>query len=125
MRRFKVVHLITRLELGGAQQNTLYCAAHHDRSRFDVGVWAGVGGRLDPAARAIPDADVRLVPWLVHSIRPHIDAVAGPHTMLVVTGGWARDEAVLEAKRNLGGTIEHPPVQEAGCRGAAGGTGQP
>jgi sugar (pentulose or hexulose) kinase len=48
----------------------------------------------------------------------HIDAVAGPHTKIVVTGGWARDEAVLDAKRALG-AIVNPPVVEAGCRGAA------
>jgi sugar (pentulose or hexulose) kinase len=47
-----------------------------------------------------------------------IDAVAGPHTRLVVTGGWARDPAVFDAKRRFG-AIEAPPVVEAGCRGAA------
>jgi sugar (pentulose or hexulose) kinase len=47
-----------------------------------------------------------------------IDDVAGPHTKLVVTGGWTRDRAVLEAKRRLG-AIETPAVVEAGCRGAA------
>jgi sugar (pentulose or hexulose) kinase len=35
-----------------------------------------------------------------------------------VTGGWARDEAVLAAKARLG-PFENPPVVEAGCRGAA------
>jgi hypothetical protein len=44
--------------------------------------------------------------------------VAGPHTKVVVTGGWARDRAVLHAKRRFG-AIEAPPVVEAGCRGAA------
>jgi sugar (pentulose or hexulose) kinase len=47
-----------------------------------------------------------------------IDAVAGPRRKLVVTGGWARDEAVLAAKARLG-PFETPPVVEAGCRGAA------
>jgi sugar (pentulose or hexulose) kinase len=47
-----------------------------------------------------------------------IDAVAGPRHRLVVTGGWARDEAVLAAKARLG-PFENPPVVEAGCRGAA------
>ena len=47
-----------------------------------------------------------------------IDAIAGPHTKVVVTGGWARDRAVREAKRRLG-AIETPAVVEAGCRGAA------
>jgi glycosyltransferase involved in cell wall biosynthesis len=74
--RPKVVHLITRLELGGAQQNTLYCAKHHDRARFRVGIWAGEGGQLDAEARALADTDVRLFPWLVHPIEPIRDVVA-------------------------------------------------
>jgi sugar (pentulose or hexulose) kinase len=47
-----------------------------------------------------------------------IDAVAGPHTKVVVTGGWSRDAAVLDSKRRLGVT-RAAPVVEAGCRGAA------
>ena len=61
---------------------------------------------LDTAAREV---DARLA---------RIDAVAGPRRKLVVTGGWARDEAVLAAKARFG-TFETPPVVEAGCRGAA------
>lgn len=71
---------------------------------------------VEPAAvwRAAIDAVAREVQYRM----AHIDAVAGPHTRIVVTGGWARDEAVLESKRALG-AVEHPPVGEAGCRGAA------
>ncbi|NIM00365.1 MAG: glycosyltransferase [Acidobacteria bacterium] len=75
-RRFRVLHLITRLELGGAQQNTLHCVRHHDRDRFEVELIAGGGGRLDDEARAIPDATVRLVPWLKHAISPSFDLLA-------------------------------------------------
>src|SRR5262245_60681804 len=75
-RRARIVHLITRLDLGGAQQNTLYCARHHDRDRFEVSLWAGAGGRLDDEARAIDDADVRLLPWLLHPVAPAHDAAA-------------------------------------------------
>jgi sugar (pentulose or hexulose) kinase len=69
-----------------------------------------------PAAvwRAAIDAVAREVEALI----AHVDAVAGPHSRLVVTGGWARDPAVFDAKRRLG-AIEVPPVVEAGCRGAA------
>jgi sugar (pentulose or hexulose) kinase len=69
-----------------------------------------------PAAvwRGAIDAVTREVEALI----AHIDAVAGPHTKVVVTGGWARDAAVLDAKRRFG-AIEAPPVVEAGCRGAA------
>ena len=44
----RVLHVITRLDLGGAQQNTLYCARHHDRDRFDVELISGCSGN-DPA----------------------------------------------------------------------------
>lgn len=75
-RRHRVLHLITLLELGGAQQNTLYCLRHHDRERFEVELLAGVGGQLDDEARSIPDARVRLVPWLQHPIAPLSDLLA-------------------------------------------------
>jgi sugar (pentulose or hexulose) kinase len=70
----------------------------------------------EPSAiwRAAIDAVAREVEAKV----AHGDSVAGPHTRVVVTGGWARDPAVLEAKGRLG-TIESPAVIEAGCRGAA------
>jgi sugar (pentulose or hexulose) kinase len=54
----------------------------------------------------------------VQALIAQVDEVAGPHTKVVVTGGWARDPAVFDAKRRLG-AIEAPPVIEAGCRGAA------
>jgi glycosyltransferase involved in cell wall biosynthesis len=75
-RRYRISHLITRLELGGAQQNTLFCVERHDRERFEVELMAGAGGMLDEEARGIPDAAVHLVPWLKHPIAPFRDLVA-------------------------------------------------
>jgi glycosyltransferase involved in cell wall biosynthesis len=72
----RIVHLITRLEMGGAQQNTLFCVEHHDRARFAPGLWAGAGGMLDARARTIADADVRILPWLTHPISPVSDLKA-------------------------------------------------
>jgi len=72
-RRHRVLHVVTRLELGGAQQNTLFCMVHHDRTRFDVGLIAGRGGALDSEALAIDDAEVRLLPHLRHAIAPFRD----------------------------------------------------
>ena len=68
--KVRVLHLITRLDLGGAQQNTLFCVESHDRERFEVALLAGSGGELDDQARAIRDARVDLVPWLRHPIAP-------------------------------------------------------
>ena len=75
-RKTRVLHLITRLELGGAQQNTLYCTANHDRGLFDVELIAGAGGELDDEAREITDATVQIVPWLRHEIDPWRDVEA-------------------------------------------------
>jgi len=72
-RKLHVHHLITRLELGGAQQNTLYCVRNHDRSRFSVSLGAGPGGVLDADARAIPDAQVFWFPELVREVSPAKD----------------------------------------------------
>lgn len=46
----KVAHLITRLDFGGAQGNTLYTAAHLDRARFDPVIVTGAGGLMQPKA---------------------------------------------------------------------------
>jgi glycosyltransferase involved in cell wall biosynthesis len=46
----KVAHIITRLDFGGAQGNTLYTAANLDRARFDAVIIAGPGGILENKA---------------------------------------------------------------------------
>lgn len=72
----KVVHVITRLDLGGAQQNTLYCVANHDRSRYRAGLVAGIGGELDGEAVQLADAEITLVNWLRYPISPLSDLAA-------------------------------------------------
>ena len=99
-RRARVVHLITRLDLGGAQQNTLFCARHHDRERFAVSLWAGSGGRLDEEARAIDDADVRLLPWLKHPVAPAHDALA-----VMRLAGMLSDVDVLHTHSSKAGIL--------------------
>ncbi len=70
-----VVHVITKLELGGAQENTLYTCEHLDRSRFRVSLVHGPGGLLTDEARRLPDTEVRVVPSLVREPSPYQDAV--------------------------------------------------
>ena len=38
-----------------------------------------------------------------------MDAIAGPRTRLVVTGGWAEGEAAREVKARHLGPFEHAP----------------
>lgn len=74
--RATIVHVITQLELGGAQQNTLDTCALLDRSRFDVVLLAGPGGRLDSQAGNIEDLDFKTVKQLVRRIAPLADRAA-------------------------------------------------
>ncbi|MFC2173466.1 glycosyltransferase family 4 protein [Acidobacteriota bacterium] len=76
MDRPKIYHIITLLELGGAQQNTLYCTKTHDRTKYRVGLIAGRGGILDKEALVIPASKTYLVRSLRHPISPFWDLVA-------------------------------------------------
>lgn len=72
-----VAHIITRLELGGAQQNTLYCCAHHDPKKYRVLLLTGKGGYLDPEARHHAERyKTHFIPPLKHPVRPLWDLVA-------------------------------------------------
>lgn len=65
----RVCHIITMLELGGAQQNTLYTVTHLDRERFRPMLVAGTGGLLVEEAR---DSGVPawFLPELVRPVSP-------------------------------------------------------
>ncbi|MGQ9655600.1 MAG: glycosyltransferase, partial [Thermodesulfobacteriota bacterium] len=71
-----VIHIITMLELGGAQQNTLYTVAHLDRRAFRPYLIAGKGGILDPDATALGDVPCLFLPDLRREILPHRDILA-------------------------------------------------
>lgn len=47
MKKIKVIHIITKLELGGAQQNTIYTVSNLSNEIFDVKLISGPGGILD------------------------------------------------------------------------------
>lgn len=76
MTQIRVAHIITKLELGGAQQNTLFTVSHLDPSRFRPLLVTGEPGLLDAEARTLPGVEVFQVPSLVREIRPWQDARA-------------------------------------------------
>jgi glycosyltransferase involved in cell wall biosynthesis len=71
----RVCHVITRLDLGGAQENTLYTVGHLGPP-YRAALVAGPGGILDDEARRIPGVEVVYEPALVRPIRPHLDLQA-------------------------------------------------
>lgn len=84
MRKLKVAHIITMLELGGAQGNTLYTVRHLDRTKFDVLLICGKGGILDEEARSIKDIKLYFVPTLIRHINPLYDILAFFHLFFIL-----------------------------------------
>lgn len=71
--RIRVMHIITKLEFGGAQLNTLYTVEKLDRGRFDVALLSNDEGFLVERAKAIPHLECFFVPELERSISPARD----------------------------------------------------
>ncbi len=72
MRR-KVVQIITKLELGGAQEHVLFILRHLDRSLYEPVLITGTEGPLVDEARQIKDAKVYFLRDLVRDISPAKD----------------------------------------------------
>jgi len=63
-----IIHIITKMELGGAQRNTLYTVQHLDPARFRVYLLTGPEGELLGEARSL--AGLRIIPDMVRKISP-------------------------------------------------------
>ncbi|MFT7464105.1 MAG: glycosyltransferase involved in cell wall biosynthesis [Pseudohongiellaceae bacterium] len=103
-----VVHVITKLELGGAQQNTLHTVEHLDRTRFAPHLVCGTEGMLDDEARALKDVGLTFLPELVRPIHPPKDLLAT----------W-RLAALLRPLVASGPVIVHTHSSKAGIVGRA------
>ena len=71
MIKAKVVHIITMMELGGAQQNTLFTISHLNPEEFLPFLIIGRGGEL--FEEALMHARVFVAPDLIRAIRPLTD----------------------------------------------------
>ncbi|HEX7126959.1 MAG TPA: glycosyltransferase family 4 protein [Thermodesulfobacteriota bacterium] len=72
----RVVQVITKLELGGAQQLCLELCRRLDRRRFEVVLVSGAEGELVAEARRLPDVRFEAVRPLVREVSPAADAAA-------------------------------------------------
>jgi glycosyltransferase involved in cell wall biosynthesis len=68
-----VLHLVTMLELGGAQETTLATVRLLSRDSFEPVLIFGPGGILDAEALAIPGVQVIPVPSLIREVSPPHD----------------------------------------------------
>ena len=74
--RIRVLTIITRLDLGGAQQVALQSAAGLDSERFDSVLLCGRGGKLDRDAAVLPGLQLHFLRFLKHPISPLQDFLA-------------------------------------------------
>jgi glycosyltransferase involved in cell wall biosynthesis len=74
--KIKVFHVITKLELGGAQKVTLMTLERLPRDRYEIGLVAGPEGLLVDWANQIPDLKRMWIPSMVREVRPLQDAMA-------------------------------------------------
>jgi glycosyltransferase involved in cell wall biosynthesis len=73
MAQATVVHIVTQLELGGAQEITLLFCRHLAERGLDVHLVAGRGGLLDAEAERIPALSVHFDDSLVRAVNPRQD----------------------------------------------------
>lgn len=78
-KRIKVLHPITRLIVGGAQENTMYTAALLDKERYDIevlsGPQTGSEGSLIEEVRQL-GVPLTILPELVREVSPWNDVLA-------------------------------------------------
>lgn len=105
MRRIRVLHAITMLELGGAQRNTLDTVARLDRNRFEVALACADRGELLDEARGLDDTTLFPLRHLRREVRPLADILAFLE--------------LRRAMRSFGAEIVHTHSSKAGVLGRA------
>jgi glycosyltransferase involved in cell wall biosynthesis len=107
----KVIHVITKLELGGAQENTLYTLAHLDGKSFKGMLVTNPEGLLVEEAEKASGYGKVFLPFLVREVRPFSDLRA-----LLALKGIFREE--VKRARSRGETlIVHTHSSKAGILG--------
>jgi len=76
LQKTKVLHMITELPVGGAQDNTLLTVEHLDKDKYDVTLMSSPGGSWVERALGIPDIRVVLNDRLQRRIHPISDLAA-------------------------------------------------
>src|SRR5258706_7424147 len=76
MLKKKIFHVITKLELGGAQEVTLMTLDRWPRDRYQLGLVSGPEGLLVERASRISDVSTFWLSSLVREVRPHKDLIS-------------------------------------------------
>lgn len=76
MRKYNVLHAITKLELGGAQENTLYTLRNLDREQYNLFLAANDEGVLIEKVKKLRAVKTFFIPELARPINPLKDLIA-------------------------------------------------
>ena len=104
-RRRTIAHLITKLELGGAQRNTLYTLKHLDPGKYDRLLITGATGYLVAEAKGEAGYESHFLPALVREIRPLHDLRA-----FIAITKLLRSSATAHPRRNHRSRSSRPRV---------------
>lgn len=114
MKKIKVLHPITRLIVGGAQENTLFTAAMLDKTRFHAEIISGPqtgseGSLIEEVYRH--NVPLTILPELVRQISPMNDLVA---LFKLVKFMRARDFTIVHTHSSKAGILGRLAAQLAG-----------
>ena len=71
--KIKVLHVITHLPIGGAQDNTLYTVELLDKKKYDISLCCNLDGELVERAKKVEDIKIFDIPFLCREVTPYND----------------------------------------------------
>ena len=71
--KIKILHVITHLPIGGAQDNTLYTVELLDKEKYDISLCCNLDGELVERAKKIEDIKLFDIPFLCREVNPYSD----------------------------------------------------
>ena len=71
--KIKILHVITHLPIGGAQDNTLYTVELLDKEKYDISLCCNLDGTLVERAKKIEDIKLFDIPFLCREVSPYKD----------------------------------------------------
>ena len=71
--KIKILHVITHLPIGGAQDNTLYTVELLDKEKYDISLCCNLEGELVERAKKIEAVKLFDIPFLCREVSPYRD----------------------------------------------------
>ncbi|MEJ2627862.1 MAG: glycosyltransferase family 4 protein [bacterium] len=76
MKKIRLLHIITHLAIGGAQDNTLLTLEKLDKNKYDITLLCGKSGQWIQRAHSIPDIKIIFINELIRKIHCFYDIIA-------------------------------------------------